>query len=89
MLDFERCLRTEWNRGALKVGQDRRGVPNAACGRSGIVMHLKLVRTLEEELAHLNAIDTGLNHVCRLALGRDGSMPAPLRTLRRVLKRKS
>jgi hypothetical protein len=41
-------------------------------------MHLKLVRTVEEELAHLNAIDTGPRN-----------MSAPLRTLRRVLKRKS
>jgi hypothetical protein len=38
-------------------------IQNAACGKSGIMMRLKLVKSKEEELTHLKEIDDeGLNH---------------------------
>jgi hypothetical protein len=37
-------------------------IQNSACGRSGIMMRLKLVKTMEEQQAHLHAGDGGLVH---------------------------
>lgn len=37
-------------------------IQNSACGRSGVMLRLRLVRTAEEDHAHLNETDSGLLH---------------------------
>jgi hypothetical protein len=53
----------------MSVDSDRKpenGVQNSACGRSGVVLWLKLVTTAEDESSHAEAASSGLFHVTKL-----------------------